>query len=174
MPYPAADDFHAKTRMTLCIMRVTPEICLFCPISEEIARLLICVLSHDDVIASGAWHIAGNFKKRQILLRSCSWLTLTDNYCYTKLDTFLVILTPHLSPVVVFGWEKTVANFRSGDSLAHPSLFIIVRRAPRPSDRGHRGRARVYCLVHIQVLCLWLSMTMTTRIFMAVQPFLYF
>ena len=39
----------------------------FCPISEEIACLLICVLSHDDVIASGAWYIAANFKKGEIL-----------------------------------------------------------------------------------------------------------
>ena len=39
----------------------------FRPISEEIARLLICVLSHDDVIASGAWYIVANLKKAEIL-----------------------------------------------------------------------------------------------------------
>ena len=35
-----------------------------------------------------------------------------------------------------------MANFRSGDSLAYLSLFIIVRRAKAQgqlSDRGHRG-----------------------------------
>ena len=40
-PLQAADDFHAKTRLTSRIMRVTPEIRFFRPISEEIARLLI-------------------------------------------------------------------------------------------------------------------------------------
>ena len=49
-----ADDFHAKTRLTSRIMRVDTRNSFFRPISEEIARLLICVLSHDDVIASGA------------------------------------------------------------------------------------------------------------------------
>ena len=39
----------------------------FRPISEEIARLPICVLSHDDIIASGAWYIAANLKKGKIL-----------------------------------------------------------------------------------------------------------
>ena len=38
----------------------------FSPISEEIVRLLICVLSHDDVIASGVWYIAANFKIGEI------------------------------------------------------------------------------------------------------------
>ena len=46
----------------------------------------------------------GKFEKRRDSLRFCFWLT--NNYSYIKLYTFLVILIPHLSPIVGFELGK--------------------------------------------------------------------
>ena len=89
-----------------------------------------CVLSHDDVIASGAWYIAANLKKRRDSLRFCFWLT--NNYSYIKLYTFLVILIPHLSPIVGFELGKNSGEFSKWRLACIPVSFYNSQKGPRP------------------------------------------
>ena len=69
----------------------------------------------------------------------------------------------HLSLKMVLDWEKTVANFQSGDSLVHLPLYMVRRvQTPKPSDCGYRPCDMTHLASHsilAQLGCYFLTWT---------------
>ena len=145
-PFLEADDFMSKRGWRHVWWEVIPENRSSCPIDEEIARLLIYVLCHDDVMDRGARYFAANLReKRPNSLRFCRWPA--GIYSYIEMSTFLVILMSHVFPVVGFRFEKNRGEVSKGETRLHTCLLIKFnsawegRKAKWPQLQGpvHRG-----------------------------------
>ena len=76
-------------------------------------------------------HEGDQFGERPDSLRF--WSRLTYVYSYIKVYTFLVILIPHMSPVVVFRLEKNRGDFSKWRRACTPVSFYNSEKGPRPS-----------------------------------------
>ena len=132
--------FYAKKRLESHINGSDTQDPLFLASQWRVhllAHLMICVCFLMMMWQQWSVTTCGNLQKKAKFFR---WMA--GIYSYIKIYAFLVILMSHLSPILVVfrlpGWEKTVANFQSGDSLAHMS-HLYSEKHPKPSDCGHRG-----------------------------------
>ena len=74
--------------------------------------------------------LCGKFEKKVKFLKIAP---LTNgHYSYIKLYAFLVILLSHLSPVVVFRWEKKHGELSKWETRLHTCLILYGEKGPPP------------------------------------------